>query len=50
MQCPICKGKALGQISIDQYYCWNCFVEFKDEEHIYDVTEEGSLSLRVKSV
>ena len=28
LPCPACGGRQVGKIGSDQYYCWNCFVEF----------------------
>ena len=25
--CPNCQSKDIGKIGINQYYCWNCFIE-----------------------
>lgn len=46
MKCPVCQGNSVGKIGVEQYYCWNCFVEFntmKDEVQIFQVAEDGSL-------
>jgi late competence protein required for DNA uptake (superfamily II DNA/RNA helicase) len=47
MRCPNCKGKELGKIGVNQYYCWNCFIELsvtKDKMLVHQVEEDGSLS------
>lgn len=46
MICPVCKGRVTGKVGLDQYYCWDCCVEFrlnKEGVHIYEVSEDGSL-------
>lgn len=46
MNCPACGSKAIGRVGVDQYYCWDCCVEYrkrKDEVNIYEVAEDGSL-------
>ena len=46
MRCPACKGMQVGRVGSDQYYCWNCFIEFavkKDRVNMYEVAEDGSL-------
>lgn len=46
MQCPSCGGKATGKVGVDQYYCWDCCVEYrlnKEGVQIYEVAEDGSL-------
>lgn len=47
MKCPNCQSKDLGKIGIDQYYCWNCFIELSIGEgtiHTHQVEEDGTLS------
>lgn len=43
VNCPICGGREVGKINVDQYYCWNCFVEYDCQNRIYQVDEDGSL-------
>ncbi len=46
MICPVCGGKATGKVGMDQYYCWDCCVEYrinKEGVQIYEVAEDGSL-------
>lgn len=46
MQCPICGGRSTGKVAQDQYYCWDCCVEFrinKEGVQIYELDEDGSL-------
>lgn len=48
MKCPVCGSKATGKVGVDQYYCWDCCVEYKmqnDEVSIYEVAEDGSLMI-----
>lgn len=45
-RCPHCNCKDIGKIGNNQFYCWNCFMEFAlvgDEIKIYHVDEDGSL-------
>lgn len=45
-RCPHCNCKDIGKIGNNQFYCWNCFMEFAlvgDEVKIYHVDEDGSL-------
>ncbi|MBW8348206.1 hypothetical protein K0H71_01955 [Bacillus sp. IITD106] len=47
MKCPNCQSKDLGKIGINQYYCWNCFIELSIGGHLihtHQVEEDGSLS------
>lgn len=46
MNCPVCGSKAIGKVGADQYYCWDCCVEYrknKDEVSVYEVAEDGTL-------
>lgn len=46
MLCPLCKQKFVGKIGNNQFYCRECFVEFRinnDEITIYEVYDDGSL-------
>ncbi|MGQ0420369.1 hypothetical protein ACT4US_14870 [Bacillus sp. HC-Mk] len=45
--CPNCKGKDIGKIGVNQFYCWNCYIELsvsKGKIHTHQVEEDGSLS------
>lgn len=47
MHCPNCKGRDIGKIGTNQYYCWTCFVEMtitKGKLSLHQVEEDGSLS------
>ena len=46
MNCPVCSGRAIGKVGVEQFYCWDCCVEFTnqtDKVVIYDLEEDGSL-------
>lgn len=46
MNCPVCSGKAVGRVGLDQFYCWNCFLEYQikgEKIKIFSVAEDGSL-------
>lgn len=46
MFCPVCGGRATGKVGTEQYYCWDCCVEFrknKEGVQIFEVAEDGSL-------
>ena len=46
MICPVCSGRQLGKVGVEQYYCWNCCIEFNshtDKVVVYDLDEDGSL-------
>ncbi len=45
-RCPQCNSRDIGKIGNNQFYCWNCYMEFAlvgDEVKIYHVDEDGSL-------
>lgn len=45
--CPNCQSKDIGKIGINQYYCWNCFIELSLSYgmiNTHQVEEDGSLS------
>ncbi len=46
MRCPACNSLQVGKVGSDQYYCWNCFIEFavkKGRLNMFEVAEDGSL-------
>jgi len=48
--CPACGQRAIGKVGIDQYFCWDCCVEFvvRDQHiKIYNVEADGTLTLHV---
>ena len=48
MLCPVCGQTTTGKVGTDQYYCWECCVEFliKDAEvAVYNVEADGTLTL-----
>ncbi|KMY52391.1 hypothetical protein ACIQD3_01915 [Peribacillus loiseleuriae] len=47
MKCPNCNSKDVGKIGVNQFYCWNCFIEMSVMKGIintHQVEEDGSLS------
>ncbi len=48
MNCPVCGRKSIGKVGIDQFYCWECCVEFAydgDACTVFNVEADGTLSL-----
>ena len=46
MNCPVCGSRATGKVGVDQFYCWDCCIEYKLDNNgmeIYEVSEDGSL-------
>ena len=49
MFCPVCGSKEIGKIGIDQFYCWDCLVEFNSDKQAFQVTEDGVLVAYTKN-
>ncbi len=52
IRCPVCNGMQIGKVGNEQYYCWNCFLEFnfnKGRLNLYEVAEDGTLVAMDKS-
>ena len=46
--CPICHERGIGKVGVDQYFCWECCLEFSlsgDDMKIFSVEADGSLTL-----
>ncbi|MCL4425268.1 MAG: hypothetical protein M1553_07485 [Firmicutes bacterium] len=46
MRCPICGSRSIGKVGTNQFFCWDCFVEFTDSKkgiQVYLVDQEGTL-------
>lgn len=47
MHCPVCNSIDAGKIGTNQFYCWQCFIEFNVDEQnqvkLYYVEADGSL-------
>ena len=45
--CPICSNKrAIGKVGAEQYFCWDCCVEFVvrgDVTTVFNVQPDGTL-------
>lgn len=44
--CPVCQGKSVGKVGTNQYYCWDCFLEFSNNNkgvQVFNVDEDGFL-------
>lgn len=44
--CPVCGRNSIGKVGNNQYYCWDCFLEFsiqKSKISVYEVADDGSL-------
>lgn len=52
LRCPACGGLQVGKVGSEQYYCWNCYLEFnfsKGRTNLYEVAEDGTLIAMEKS-
>ena len=48
MICPKCRSRAIGRIGQNQYYCWDCSIEFaptKDGFRMYRLESDGTTVL-----
>ena len=44
--CPHCHSTMIGRVGVNQYYCRNCFHEFKESQagvRAYRLPEDGGL-------
>ena len=44
--CPSCGSKVVGKVGADQFYCWDCCIEFsygRQGLKMYTIDDEGSL-------
>lgn len=47
LKCPVCGQRSIGKVGADQYFCWDCCVEFVingQTTDIYNVEPDGTLS------
>jgi len=47
MRCPACGCVDVGRVGSNQFYCWNCFLEFsinsRQQVKFFYVQEDGNL-------
>lgn len=46
--CPVCGQRAIGKVGADQFYCWDCCVEFLvrgENIKIFNVETDGTLTI-----
>ncbi|MGI6145386.1 MAG: hypothetical protein GX092_00785 [Clostridia bacterium] len=46
VKCPVCGSRSVGKVGVEQYYCWDCYVEYQyhgNKARRYIVEEDGSL-------
>lgn len=46
--CPVCGQRGIGKVGADQYYCWDCCVEFmvrNQDVKVFNVEADGTLTL-----
>lgn len=46
MRCPNCEGRSIGKVGSEQYYCWDCCVEFnvgRGDVRVWHVDPDGEL-------
>lgn len=45
-RCPACGSRCTGRVGVDQWYCWDCCIEYAvagDTVRMYRVDDEGEL-------
>jgi hypothetical protein len=45
--CPLCNERAIGKVGVDQYFCWECCVEFSvhgNNIKMFNVEADGTLT------
>lgn len=46
MRCPNCSGRCIGRVGSEQYYCWDCCVEFnvgRGAVRVFHLDADGEL-------
>lgn len=46
MNCPNCNSRSTGRVGAEQFYCWDCCVEFRlarGAVRVYHVDADGEL-------
>jgi hypothetical protein len=46
VKCPNCGGRSIGRVGSEQYYCWDCCVEFnvgRGAVRVWHVDPDGEL-------
>lgn len=44
--CPACGGRRMGKVGLDQYFCWDCHVQFSSgtqRRRVWQIADDGSL-------
>ncbi|MGI6357411.1 MAG: hypothetical protein ACOX2K_01755 [Bacillota bacterium] len=45
-KCPHCGSRAVGKVGHEQYYCWDCCLEYSKKKNgyrLFQVADDGSL-------
>jgi len=51
LNCPLCGGSSTGKVGNNQFFCWDCYVEFSVSHNkitIYELADDGTLLLYEK--
>lgn len=46
IRCPLCQSRSIGRVGSEQYYCWDCCIEFavtRGGVRLFRVDSEGEL-------
>lgn len=47
-RCPVCGQRGVGKVGAEQFYCWDCCLEFSTQNQdikIFHVELDGTLTL-----
>jgi len=46
VNCPLCGKNEIGRVGTNQYFCWECLVEFSVNNNrvvVFEVADDGTL-------
>lgn len=46
LRCPNCNSRAVGKVGHEQYYCWDCCIEYSRKKNgfkLFEVADDGTL-------
>lgn len=46
--CPVCGRRSIGKVGVEQYFCWDCCVEFVNHGQdvtVFSIEDDGTLTI-----
>lgn len=46
--CPVCGRRSIGKVGVEQYFCWDCCVEFVNNGQdvtVFSIEDDGTLTI-----